>query len=278
MSSPQIQLALWFIQPMLQAAIAIVVFRRKLHQQFPMFFAYTVFQIVLFVVEYPVYRRATSPDYLDTFWSSAYFYTFWTGNAVNVVLAFKIIHEIFLDIFRPYHALRDLGTALFKWAALIMVLVSVVVISVSPGLDDPLQQTIEIVQRCVRVVQCGLVLFLLAFCKNLGVSWKRQSFGIAMGFGLLAGVEMLTTGLHAGHHLSLPRMNLIDMSAYDVGMVLWMLYSAFNRREVTASVLVPLRWDEALNEIHPHSSDESLIPMFEHMVDRAFSKAQDSRA
>ena len=278
MSSPQIQLALWLVQPVFQAVIAIIAFRRKMHQQFPMFFTYTVFQIALFAIEYPVYVRSTSPAYFDAFWSSAYFYTFWAGTAVNVVLAFKIIHEIFQDIFRPYHALRDLGTALFKWAALIMVLVSVVVISVSPGWDDPLQQTIEVVQRCVRVVQCGLVLFLLAFCKNLGVSWKRQSFGVALGFGLFAGAEMLTTGLYSGHHLSLPRVNIINMSAYNIGMVLWLLYSLLNRKEVTASVLVPLRWDEALTDIHSQGSDESLIPMFEHMVDRAFSKAHDPGA
>src|SRR6202142_3010035 len=169
MSSPQIHLVLWLVQPVLQGAIAVVVFRRKLHQQFPMFFAYTVFQVPLFFFEFPVYRRAVAPAYSDTFWPSAYFYTFWVSSAVNVVLAFKIIHEIFLDIFRPYPALRDLGTALFKWAALIMVLVSVVVISVTPGWDDPFSRTIEIVQRCVRVIQCGMVLFLLAFCKNLGV-------------------------------------------------------------------------------------------------------------
>ena len=159
-----------------------------------------------------------------------------------------------------------------------MVLVSVVVISVSPGWEDPLPQTIEVVERCVRVVQCGMVLFLLAFCKNLGVSWRRQSFGIALGFGLLAGVELLTTALYSGHHLRWHHMNIINMSAYNLGMVLWLLYSLLNRREVTASVLVPLRWDEALNDIHPHSTDESLIPMFEHMVDRAFSKAHDASA
>jgi hypothetical protein len=73
-------------------------------------------------------------------------------------------------------------------------------------------------------------------------------------------------------------VNLIDMTAYNGGMILWLLYSALNRRESLVPVLVPQRWDEALNEIHPHSGDsESLIPMFEHMVDRAFTKAQDSR-
>ena len=269
MSSPQIQLALWVLQPALQAVIAVVAYRRKLHREFPIFFTYTLVQIALFGIEYPV-SLWCSP--------STYFYTFWAGAAVNVVLAFKIIHEIFLDIFRPYHALRDLGTALFKWAALIMILVSVVVISVSPGWDDPLQQTIEVIQRCVRAVQCGLVLFLLAFCKNLGVSRRRLSFGIALGFGLLAGVELLTTALFSGSHLHRTTMNTIDMAAYNVGMVLWMTYSLLNRRGALVPVLVPQRWDEALGDIHPHGDAESLIPMFEHMVDRAFSKAQDSRA
>src|SRR5579863_2101276 len=109
MSSPQIQLALWVLQPALQAVIAVIAFQRKLHRDFPVFFTYTLVQIALFVVEFPVYTWCST---------SVYFYTFWIGAAVNVVLAFKIIHEIFLDIFRPYHALRDLGTALFKWAAL----------------------------------------------------------------------------------------------------------------------------------------------------------------
>jgi hypothetical protein len=268
MSSLQIQLVLWVVQPAFQAAVAVVVFRRKLHKEFPVFFAFTLAQIAFFAIEFPVHSWGSD---------SAYFYTFWIVSAVNVVLAFKIIHEVFLDIFRPYPALRDLGTALFKWAALIMVLVSVVVISITPGWDDPFSRTIEIVQRCIRVIQCGMVLFLLAFCKNLGVSWKRLSFGIACGFGLYAGVELLTTALYSGSHIAGPIVNVIDMTAYNGGMILWLLYSALNRRESLVPVLVPQRWDEALNEIHPHSGDsESLIPMFEHMVDRAFSKAQDS--
>jgi len=269
MSTHQIQLALWLLQPALQAGIAAIVFRRKLHKDFPVFFIYTLTQIALFAVEFPVSKWCSS---------DVYFYTFWIAAAVNVILAFKIIHEVFLDIFRPYPALRDLGTALFKWAALIMVLVSVVVISITPGWDDPLTKTILVVQRCVRVIQCGMVLFLLAFCKNLGVSWRRQSFGIVLGFGTFAAVELLTTALYSGSHMGGQVVNTINMTAYNGGMIVWLLYSALNRREFALPVLVPQRWDHALTDIHPHGDSESLIPMFEHMVDRAFSKAQDGHA
>src|SRR5438094_4218838 len=86
MSSPQIQLALWVLQPMLQAAVALVVFRRKLHKDFPAFFAFTVAQVAIFAVEFPVYRWSRPEIYFDVYWVSA---------ALNVIFAFKIIHEVF---------------------------------------------------------------------------------------------------------------------------------------------------------------------------------------
>ena len=268
MSSPEIQLALWVLQPALQAAVATVLFRRKLHQDFPIFLAFTVTQIAIFAVEFPVYLWASHATYFDVFWLS---------SALNLILQFKIIHEVFLDVFRPYHALKDLGTALFKWAALIMVLVSVVLISISPSWNDPLVKTVLVAHRCVRVIQCGMVLFLLAFCKHVGLSWRRLGFGIALGFGVYAGAELLTNALYSGAHISADYMNFINMTTYNACVVLWLLYSWLNRRETPVPVLVPQRWDEALMDLQPHSASESLIPMFEHMVDRAFSKAQDSR-
>lgn len=267
MSSPQLELALWVSQPLIQFVIAIVAYRRKLYKEFPAFFLYTVVWVAMFCVELPVYLWTNDALYNNVFWTVA---------AIDVVLSFKVIHEIFADIFHPYPALKDLGTALFKWAALIMVLVSLVMISVAPGWDEPVRRTILVVQRGVRVVQCGLVIFLLAFCKSLGVSWRRRSFGIALGFGLFSSVELLSTALYSGSHLRAMLMNMITMGAYDAGMLLWLWYSLMRRQDATVPVLVPQRWDEALADIHPQGEGESLIPMFEHMVEQALSKTQTS--
>jgi hypothetical protein len=99
-----------------------------------------------------------------------------------------------------------------------------------------------------------------------------------LGFGLFAAVELLTTALYSGSHIGGQTVNAINMTAYNGGMIVWLLYSGLNRREFPLPVLVPQRWDHALTDIHPHDDSESLIPMFEHMVDRAFSKAQDSHS
>src|SRR5690242_14981666 len=107
--------ALWMIQPLLQLCVAGIMFRRKLHQTFPVFFAYIVSQIPIFCLVFSAYK-----------WGSyeQYFYSYWICAAISLVLGFKVIHEIFLDVFRPYHALKDLGSVLFKWAGLVMLLVA----------------------------------------------------------------------------------------------------------------------------------------------------------
>lgn len=270
MTSPQMQLALWLMQPPIQAATAYFLYRRRLHKEFPALFAYMVVQLLVFCVQLPVYFYGGWTLKFDVFWASA---------AVNLVLAFRIIHEVFLDVFKPYHALKDLRTALFKWAAIIMVLVSVVLISVSPSFNDPVPGSILVVQRCVQVVQCGLVIFLLAFCSNLGIHWRRLSFGIALGFGFISGSELITTALFSGGRLRAPTLQLVVLFAYNVGMLILLLYSLMNRRRDMVPVLVPQRWDEALADIHaPQSETDSLIPMFEHMVDQALSKTNNTHA
>jgi hypothetical protein len=270
MSSPHMQVVLWVIQPIIQTVIATVMYRRKLHKEFPALFTYIVAQIPIFCVQFPVYIYGGSTIYWDVYWVSA---------ALNLVLAFRIIHEIFLDVFKPYHALKDLGTALFKWAAIIMVLVSVVLISVNPSWEDPLSTSILVVQRCVQVVQCGLVIFLLAFCGNLGVNWRRLSFGMALGFGLISASELLTTALYSGHRMHGPVAQVAMMLSYSLGMLVLLFYALANRRSDMVPVLVPQRWDEALMDIQPLQSDaDSLIPMFEHMVDQALSKTNDTHA
>src|SRR5882724_11190808 len=79
---------LWLAPHALQIAVAIVMVRRRLVREFPVFFAYTLFQIVeegtLFILDHsPAIRPLT------------YWYAHWVGLAVDVPLRFAIIAESF---------------------------------------------------------------------------------------------------------------------------------------------------------------------------------------
>jgi hypothetical protein len=149
-----------------------------------------------------------------------------------------------------------------------------VVAASTPVAGEPLVTGILTLQRSVRVVQCGLVLFLLVFSRYLGTSWRQKSFGIALGFGAFASVELSLVAM--GSVLDNQRMSsFINMAAYNLTILIWLGYVLVKSpaREQAAALLRTQRWEQSLNDLqHPVAAD-SLIPMFESMVDRALSRS-----
>jgi len=265
----QLENALWIASPALQLLVVGVMLWRRMHKAFPVFFAYLAAQVVFFASVYPIHM-----------WGSymQYFYAYWLCAAITLVLGFMVIHEIFLEIFRPFHTLKDLGSILFKWAGLVMLLMAGVVAAASPASSQgPLVQSVLTVQRCVRIIQCGLILFLLIFSKYLGVSWRHRSFGIALGFGSFAIVEQIAVGLRASSYIREDSLNLAILLSYNVAIMVWMGYMAAKKagREDMTVLLTTQRWDQSLGDLQHPGAPDSLIPMFEGMVDRAFSRTKD---
>ncbi len=267
MSSPA-QIApyvLWVSHAVLHIAVVTTILRRKLRSVFPAFLAYNAYEVLAFAVLFPISLTASY---------TLYFFAYWIHAAIGLTLGFLVIHEIFQDVFRPYHTLRDLGTMVFKWAALVMLVVAGVVAAASANSEQgPLVQSVLTVQRCVRIIQFGLILFLLLFSKYVGISRRRRSFGIALGFGFYAGVELLIVSLRASASISESALNLINSTAFCGTMIIWLVYFRVTeeRRQPTSVLLTSQRWEESLADIqHPMPAD-SLIPMFESMVEQAFS-------
>jgi hypothetical protein len=259
---------LWLMHPVLETGIIALMLQRRLLRNFRFFFAYILTQIVTFAVVFPAYV-----------WRGYGFLfpLYWCCNAISVIFGFLVIHEIFVDVFRMFHTLRDLGTVLFKWAGLVMLLVAAVV-SVSTNSSDlpPVMQAIVTLQRCVRMIQVGMVLFLLFFSQYVGVSRRQHSFGIALGFGAFAVIELVLISSWVGSHLDGPWMSMVNMMAYNSSLLLWLGYVAVKRpaRDNSRPLLQPQRWEQSLSDIHHPLPADSLIPMFEGMVDRALSRTQ----
>jgi len=262
--------ALWVAHPALQIAIAAVMFRRGLHRQFKFFFGYILTQIFSFAVIFPTHGQGPAAFFLS-----------WACSAVSAALAFGVIHEVFVDVFRSFHTLRDLGTVLFKWAGLVMLLVAgVVAVSRNSSEMTPWMDAITITQRCVRIIQVGMVLFLLFFARYLGIGRRRHSFGIALGFGWFAIVELVLVASWVGKHLENPWMSIVNMTAYNLSLGLWLGYLVAKSpaRNASNMILRPQRWEQSLSDIQHPLPEDSLIPMFEGMVDRALSRTRPETA
>ena len=256
---------LWIAHPVMQVGLAAAMWRRKLLQRYPIFFAYIVSEVMLFVV---LFLNQKNYD--------AYFYLYWLGAGISALLGFKVIHEVFSDVLRPFHALRDFSSLLFRWAGAVVMLIAIMAAMNSMKTGFPLITAgLLSLERSVRVMQCGLVLFLLMFSRYLGISRRHRSFGIALGFGIFAVVELILLGLQIASVIDRTTLNLLNMATYDAAIVTWLVYvvAPATKPGAVPVLLQPQRWDLSLGELTHPAAPESLMPMFDAMVDRAFSKA-----
>jgi hypothetical protein len=271
MMSPVLDYAyypLWIAHPILQIGLAVLIVKRKLLERYPVFFSYLLAEIMIFVALF-----ATQREY------NYYFYMYWVTAAISIFLGFRVIHEIFLDVLHPYHALRDLSKLLFNWVGILVVFIALVA-ALTGTEAGPSRIAVAMLSliRSVRVMQCGLVLFLLMFSNYLGISRRHPSFGIAMGFGVFAAVELAQLALRVTGAISGNTLNIGSMAVYNVALLIWATYLFRPALQMcqAESLLKPQRWDMTLTELTHPVEPESLMPMFDAMVDRALSRSATS--
>lgn len=253
---------LWCVTPVVMTAIAVSMYRRKLHREFPFFFNYVLFVILVFVVEFSLHS-----------WSN-WFYVYWTDSALSIIVSFAVLQEIFKDAFRPYEALRDLSIILFRWCALVVLLVAGMwaITSWRANQIDNITNAIFLVDRSVRMMQCGLVFFMLLFSEYLGISRRNVLFGISVGFGFYAAINMLVMTAMT-HQTAISRANLgrINGGAYIFSMLIWLAYTALPakaRTTVKQTAAASQKWDFALDDARNAPPAESLLDTMDQTVER----------
>ncbi len=194
-----------------------------------------------------------------------------------------MLQEIFKNAFRPYEALRDLSVILFRWSALVILLVAGMWAISSSHSDqgDAVRNTIFLASRSVRLMQCGLIFFLLLFSEYLGLSRRSLLFGIALGFGLFASVSMLVaTALSHQTFVHVSILRWINTAAYDLAVIIWLGYSVLSpsRSSVAAATVRSEEWNSALEDARVPVGADSLLDSMDRTVERLLYPQEEVKA
>jgi hypothetical protein len=261
---------LWCAGPVLQFGVLVAMYRRGLHHEYPYFFNYTILQVLSDPILFVIQRHSSY---------TMYYWGYYVSAALSALISFAVIQEIFRDAFRPYEALRDLSTILFRWSALLVLLIGVmwyITAAQSSGVDA-LTSGILMVQRSVRMMQCGLVFFLVLFSEYLGISRRHVLFGIALGFGLFASVNMLyATALAHGPFVRVSILRPINSAVYVVSVLIWLGYTAL--APIRSSALASARskdWNSALEDARVPAGADSLLDSMDRTVERLLYPAEE---
>jgi hypothetical protein len=241
--------ALLVIGPLLQLTGLVMMIKRKIFTELPTFALYTIFTILMAMVGVGVNRFGTHLQY---------FYFFWIGNFISVALGFGVIREVYANVLQPYQGLRRLANMMFGWS-LAMLAVTAIFSGVTSSDKDYLQITNSVIgfEKTVRFVQIGLILFLFAFSKALALSWKHYTFGIALGFGVFAGVNLIIYGVRSQlGPLAERTVSTLTPTAFFLATIIWVFYlvqPAPVRVKVPGAQLRRVEeWDLALRQLMRH--------------------------
>jgi hypothetical protein len=254
--------ALWLAQPLLKIVILVMMVRRKLYGRYPLFFSYLAYTVLVTALLFAVrgsYR--------------AYFYAYWSTDAVANMLILGVVYELFTSMFKQHHALRDFGNMLFRWAVVMAAMLAGLLLfsGMNPS-KNSVVNTIMNLDRSVGVLQCGMLLFLVLFSPHLKISWRHQISGIALGFGLNSAARMLLLSQWIHGVFGAKYLNTLSMLAYDWTLLIWLAYACMPApKETTPNMLLrPQRWNEALFDAS-HPSQEPVLMGIEGIVDRTMS-------
>ncbi len=265
MSLTWTQYFFWFAAPIMQMVVAISMKRRGLNREYPAFWNYTVFQVVSGIAMFVVFRTQRH----------LYEYLYWTVSVLGISLAFLVLREIFFDAFKPYEALSEFGHILFRWALLLLTIVATVtVLSSNAQGTERLYVMLLSGERSVRIMQCGLVAFLALFSAHLGVTRRHFLFGIALGYGVFASVQMLSLTALTSGIISTGAYGMISGGIYTVAAGIWMYYSLAPAAAKRPVEILPQsqKWNQALATAIGVPEPEGFLPNMERTVERLLNE------
>lgn len=254
-----------------------VMLRRKLRQQFPFFFKYLIAYAAVSVMGIVAYLYTPS---------DAYFYVYWLLSFAMMAIEILVIYEVLANTLRSYSALVDLAKVLFQWAAVFLLVMAFIAALATTGAQTTkIEAAMSVVARSIRLMQCGLLLFLLVFESRLGVSWRNHGMSIAIGTGIYAAADLSITYLKL---LSIGSCAVLDMVGGFIYVGIVMFWgSVLTMREPapksildTPSRLIFQRWNEALlatpfmvrKNQAAFAPVESFLPGVEQTVERVMAR------
>jgi hypothetical protein len=165
-------------------ALVAVIIRRRLHREYPFFFAYTIFSLLVTVT-----LLLASGNY------KAYLYGYWISEAFGVVFVLFALNEAFYDVFYSFYSFWWFRL-IFPGAAAAMALLAIRDAILKPFARIQLFMWVILsVESALSIFQAGIFLAFLLLALGLRLQWRRYPFYIALGFALSGAGDWIAQAL-----------------------------------------------------------------------------------
>lgn len=248
---------LWFAQGVLAPALFMLLIRRRMFHEFPAFVAYVGLVAVqtgtLLVLNYtPAF---SGHDYVVAY----------VGTTIGTTaLSFGVIYELLRHMLRNYPTLASLGLKVFCWGTILLIVVAITLAWLAPASGaDSTMSTVFVFRRSLDLLLCGLLALLFIIPRYFNLSWRSYTFGIALGLGIVASVELATHALSAqtapiARNLSTDLLNVATQGSSVCAALVWIVYLFVREQTPSKKIIRKLpdhdlqNWNQELQRLlHP---------------------------
>jgi hypothetical protein len=221
------------------AVTTIVMYRRKQHKTYAIFWTYLIFQFT---------RESGVGIALHTSYKT-YFYTYWTASACSVIFSLLLLRSVFLTVLEGYSPLTRLRR--FGYEAMLLAVWSLALfLTFHCDNGHSIRQIIFDSEQAASFTAVGMFVFVVGSSFLLGIRWSSAICGIALGVGLLGTVDLFVYAAQShGHLLSNVAASWIETIAYICAVTIYAFYFVPRREEIhVPRVIKPefVRWAEDL--------------------------------
>ncbi len=201
----------------LEIGILLLMARRRLYRQFPVFasyIAYVILQVVL--------RSALLPR------EHLYFLAYWITAPIEVILAILAVHESFRRVFRAFYLTRWFRFC-FPGSIALAMLYSLLTGYFSPpaharGIYAAIISGMLMAQYVILTISIAF----FALAKLLQVPWRIHEYRIVAGFGLSSGVTALAAGFRSVFGTRFPFFSeMLPAVSYLLALGIWASAAAY---------------------------------------------------
>ena len=246
MSSQVAMSIMGFGEFLLSVLMGSIFWKRGLQRRFPAMGTY----LALRVVSTPILSLlfiAYSQPWGGKFYMP-YFFLFWGEYMASAVLVYFICLEVFRSALASLPGLLRFGLVIFRWAALVSVIVTFATLPVSnrglyllPDIGVALMRSVSLLELC-------LLAFLCLSMNALRLSVRDLAFGLALGFGIMSSNDFIFASLTARFATLTTPLQFAYESVILISLSTWVVYCALPE-PMRKPVVMPVnstiyRWNE----------------------------------
>jgi hypothetical protein len=193
-----------------------LVCKRHLQGKMPWFTTYVVYMLVRECVFYPLWE-----------WGDKVlmFYIAWGLEAGAAILMTAFMMEIISQVFAEYEAATKLGRNALLVVGFILILIAMSTIGRGAHHSSALMKIIMVTERSVRIVHLGIIVAFFGVVRYLALSLRQHQFGILVGYGFYAAINLAVAALIAEVGPSVGyRTFFIDAITFICMFLIWISY------------------------------------------------------